>query len=41
MSPQGRPVRYDRNERGAQFMEDFQRRLRSDGLPRTKVLSGD
>jgi hypothetical protein len=41
VSPQGQAVRFDRNERGAQFMEDFQRRLRSDGLPRTKVLSGD
>jgi hypothetical protein len=41
VSPQGQAVRFDRNERGAQFMEDFQRRLRNDGLPRTKVLSGD
>jgi hypothetical protein len=41
VSPQGRAIRFDRNERGAQFMDDFQRRLRSDGLPRTKVLSGD
>jgi len=41
VSPQGQPLRFDRNERGARFMEDFQRRLRSDGLPRTKVLSGD
>ena len=41
VSPQGKPVRFDRNEQGGAFMEDFQRRLRSDGLPRTKVLSGD
>ena len=41
VSPQGKAVRFDRNERGGAFMEDFQRRLRSDGLPRTKVLSGD
>jgi hypothetical protein len=41
VSPQGRAVRFDRNERGAQFMDDFQRRLRNDGLPRTKLLSGD
>jgi hypothetical protein len=41
VSPQGKAVRFDRNERGGAFMDDFQRRLRSDGLPRTKVLSGD
>lgn len=41
VSPQGQPIRFDRNERGASFMEDFQRRLRHDGLPRTKILSGD
>ena len=41
VSPQGNPVRFDRNQAGAEFMEDFQRRLRNDGLPRTKVLSGD
>jgi hypothetical protein len=41
VSPQGNPIRFDRNQAGAEFMEDFQRRLRNDGLPRTKVLSGD
>jgi len=41
VSPQGRAVRFERNERGGPFLEDFQRRLRNDGLPRTKVLSGD
>ncbi len=41
ISPEGRPLRFDRNEKGAEFMSDFQARLRNDGLPRTKVLSGD
>jgi hypothetical protein len=41
VAPDGRPVRFDRNEKGAPFMNDFQARLRNDGLPRTKVLSGD
>jgi hypothetical protein len=41
VSPQGRAIRFDRNERGGAYIEDFQRRLRTDGLPRTKVLSGD
>ena len=41
ISPEGKPIRFDRNEKGAAFIDDFQRRLRNDGLPRTKVLSGD
>jgi hypothetical protein len=41
LSPEGRILRTDRNEKGAPFAEDFQRRLRRDGLPHTKVLSGD
>jgi hypothetical protein len=41
VSPQGQAIRFDRNERGGAFMDDFQRRLRTGGLPRTKVLSGD
>jgi hypothetical protein len=41
LAPDGRPVRLDRNEKGAPFMNDFQARLRGDGLPRTKILSGD
>jgi hypothetical protein len=41
IAPDGRPLRFDRNAQGAAFFEDFQRRLRSDGLPITKVLSGD
>ena len=40
-TPEGKPIRFDRNEAGAAFFDDFQRRLREDGLPRTKVLSGD
>ena len=41
ISTEGTPIRFDRNEAGAAFFDDFQRRLREDGLPRTKVLSGD
>ena len=41
ISTEGKPIRFDRNEAGAAFFDDFQRRLREDGLPRTKVLSGD
>ena len=41
LASDGKPVRFDRNEAGAAFFDDFQRRLREDGLPRTKVLSGD
>jgi hypothetical protein len=41
LSPEGRLLRIERNEKGGQFVEDFERRLRSEGLPRTKVLSGD
>ncbi len=41
LAPDGKPIRFDRNEAGAAFFDDFQRRLREDGLPRTKVLSGD
>jgi hypothetical protein len=41
LTPEGRLVRVDRNEKGGRFVEDFERRLRTDGLPRTKVLSGD
>ena len=37
----GRALQFDRNEHGAPFEEDFERRLRTDGLPRTQVLSGD
>jgi hypothetical protein len=41
LSADGKPVRFERNEAGAAFFDDFQRRLREEGLPRTKVLSGD
>jgi hypothetical protein len=41
LAPNGKPIRFDRNADGAAFFDDFQRRLRSDGLPVTKVLSGD
>jgi len=41
LSPDGRPVGFSRNEKGAGHLPDFQRRLRTDGLPRTKILSGD
>lgn len=41
LSPDGRPLRFERNEKGAPFMAEFQRRLRTDGLPRTRMLTGD
>jgi hypothetical protein len=41
VSPRGVPIRFERNEAGGAYLDDFQRRLRSSGLPRTKVLSGD
>jgi hypothetical protein len=41
LTADGKPIRFERNEQGAPFFEDFQRRLRDDGLPRTKTLSGD
>jgi hypothetical protein len=41
LSPEGRLVRIERNEKGGRFVDDFERRLRNEGLPRTKVLSGD
>jgi hypothetical protein len=33
--------RFDRNEKGGRFIDEFQQRLRADGLPRTHVLTGD
>lgn len=41
VDPEGRPLRFQRNERAAPFADEFERRLRADGLPRTRVLSGD
>jgi hypothetical protein len=38
---EGRIRQLDRNEKGGQYFDDFQRRLRTDGLPVTKTLSGD
>jgi hypothetical protein len=41
IAPNGNPVGFDRNEKGGPFFEAFQRRLKNDGLPRTRVLTGD
>jgi hypothetical protein len=41
IDPHGRPLRFQHNERAAPFAEEFERRLRADGLPSTRVLSGD
>jgi hypothetical protein len=38
---EGRIRQLDRNEKGGQFFDQFQRRLRVEGLPVTHVLSGD
>jgi hypothetical protein len=37
----GVPRRFDRNEKGGQYFDEFQAKLRADGLPRTQVLTGD
>jgi hypothetical protein len=37
----GRIRALERNEKGGPFFDDFQRRLRTEGLPRTQVLTGD
>ena len=37
----GAPRRFDRNEKGGRFFDEFQERLRGDGLPHTRVLTGD
>ncbi len=37
----GAPRRLDRNEKGGAFFDAFQERLRGDGLPRTRVLTGE
>ncbi len=36
----GRPRLFDRNEKGGQYFDEFQQRLRSGGLPHTHVLTG-
>jgi hypothetical protein len=41
LSPEGRLVRIDRNQKGGAFVDEFTARLRTEGLPRTKILSGD
>ncbi len=37
----GTPRQFDRNEKGGQFFDEFQEKLRSGGLPHTRVLTGD
>jgi hypothetical protein len=37
----GRVRRYERNQKGGAFMDEFQEKLRADGLPHTRVLTGD
>jgi hypothetical protein len=37
----GATRRLDRNEKGGAFFDEFQQRLRADGLPRTRILTGD
>ena len=41
LDAQGRPRRFDRNDKGGQYFDEFQERLRSGGLPHTRVLTGD
>jgi hypothetical protein len=41
MDADGRFRQFDRNEKGGPFFDDFQRRLRVEGLPVTHVLTGD
>jgi hypothetical protein len=41
LDAEGRIRELDRNDKGGAFFDDFTQRLRSDGLPRTKILSGD
>ncbi|HWM09532.1 MAG TPA: hypothetical protein VNO82_09305 [Solirubrobacteraceae bacterium] len=38
---EGRLRQLERNEKGGPFAAEFERRLRTDGLPRTKVLTGE
>jgi hypothetical protein len=41
VDPDGRTGPIDRNERAAPFADEFERRLRTEPLPPTRVLSGD
>ena len=40
LDARGNPRRFDRNDKGGAFFDEFQEKLR-DGLPHTRVLSGD
>jgi hypothetical protein len=37
----GAPRRFDRNDKGGQYFDEFQEKLRAAGLPHTRVLTGD
>jgi hypothetical protein len=37
----GTPRQFDRNDKGGQYFDEFQERLRAGGLPHTRVLTGD
>lgn len=37
----GTPRQFDRNDKGGQYFDEFQERLRTEGLPGTRVLTGD
>jgi hypothetical protein len=41
LDARGGTRRLDRNEKGGAFFDEFQQRLRTDGLPGTRVLTGD
>lgn len=41
LDERGAPRRFDRNAKGGAYFDEFQARLRTDGLPRTRVLTGD
>jgi hypothetical protein len=41
LDARGATRRLDRNEKGGAYFDEFQQRLRSDGLPGTRVLTGD
>jgi hypothetical protein len=41
MDAAGSPRQFHRNEKGGHYFDEFQQRLRTDGLPHTRVLTGD
>jgi hypothetical protein len=41
LDPDGRIKSLNRNDKAGEHFDDFQKRLRTEGLPHTKVLSGD